>query len=269
MKISKQERILIVVFLVAAIIGVGIFVFVLPNFNKISANNKQLAAAKQEYSDILSQLEHESTIDTEISQAYEEGKNLAETFYDDLTEYEADEIMRQFIAKGKNITVEGLTVSPFSTQSLSVSVFTPTEVTYPLKDFANTVVEQPDVTKDVSSMSTRELVMYAKQVTATVLAASDPVTVGSITVSFTAHSDKLQNLHDFVDLLYDGVYNDKLTGADGKALSKATYLSSVEYQMEENTNSGDSSAASDFQMDISVSFLCIQPVADPFAAKAE
>ena len=94
MKISKQERILIVVFLVAAIIGVGVFVFVLPNFNKIGANNKQLATAKQEYSNVLSQLEHESTIDTEISQAYEEGKNLAETFYSDLTEYEADEIMR-------------------------------------------------------------------------------------------------------------------------------------------------------------------------------
>lgn len=62
MKISKQERILIVVFLVAAIIGVGVFVFVLPNFNKISANNKQLATAKQEYSNVLSQLEHESTM---------------------------------------------------------------------------------------------------------------------------------------------------------------------------------------------------------------
>ena len=271
MKLSKQERILIVVFLVAAIIGVGVFVFVLPNFNMIDTNNKQLATVKKEYSDILTQLEHESTIDTEISQAYEDGKNLAETFYNDLTEYEADEIMRQFIAKGKNITVDGLTISNFTTQALSVSVFTPTEVTYPLKDFANTVVEQVSEQKDISSMSTRELVMYAKQVTATLLAASDQVTVGSITVSFTAHSDKLQNLHDFVDLLYDGIYNDKIKGADGKPLSKATYLSSVDYQMEEKTTSTDESAAAtkDFEMDLSVSFLCIQPVADPFAVKAE
>lgn len=271
MKISKQERILIVVFLGAAIIGVGVFIFVLPNFNMIDTNNKQLATVKKEYSDILTQLEHESTIDTEISQAYEDGKNLAETFYNDLTEYEADEIMRQFIAKGKNIKVDGLTISNFTTQALSVSVFTPTEVTYPLKDFANTVVEQVSEQKDISSMSTRELVMYAKQVTATLLAASDQVTVGSITVSFTAHSDKLQNLHDFVDLLYDGIYNDKIKGADGKALSKATYLSSVDYQMEEKTASTDESAAAtkDFEMDLSVSFLCIQPVADPFAVKAE
>lgn len=80
MKISKQERILIVVFLVAAIIGIGIFVFILPNFNKISDNNKQLASVNKQYADINKQLEHESTIDNEISQAYEDGKNLADKF---------------------------------------------------------------------------------------------------------------------------------------------------------------------------------------------
>ena len=163
MKISKQERILIVVFLVAAIIGVGIFVFILPNFNKISDNNKQLASVNKQYADINKQLEHESTIDNEISQAYEDGKNLADKFFNDLTEYEADEIMRKFIANGKDITIDGLTISPFSTQALSVSVFSPTEVTYPLKDFANTVVETPDKETDFSKLSTRELVMYAKK----------------------------------------------------------------------------------------------------------
>ena len=216
MKISKQERILIVVFLVAAIIGVGIFVFILPNFNKISDNNKQLASVNKQYADINKQLEHESTIDNEISQAYEDGKNLADKFFNDLTEYEADEIMRKFIANGKDITIDGLTISPFSTQALSVSVFSPTEVTYPLKDFANTVVETPDKETDFSKLSTRELVMYAKKLQATLLAASEPVTVGSVTVAFTAHSNKLQNLHDFADLLYSGVYE---KNGDGKTVS--------------------------------------------------
>ena len=247
MKISKQERILIVVFLVAAIIGVGIFVFILPNFNKISDNNKQLASVNKQYADINKQLEHESTIDNEISQAYEDGKN---------------ESMRKFIANGKDITIDGLTISPFSTQALSVSVFSPTEVTYPLKDFANTVVETPDKETDFSKLSTRELVMYAKKLQATLLAASEPVTVGSVTVAFTAHSNKLQNLHDFADLLYSGVYE---KNGDGKTVS----IASLSYQMEENTstNSGESNASSgDYTMEFSVNLLCIQPVADPFAA---
>ena len=279
MKISKQERIAIICFLVAAILGVGIFVFVLPNFNKIDTNNKQLTAVKQEYSDILKQLEHTSTIDDEISKAYEEGKNLADTFYDDLTPYEADEIMRQFIAtfnkqEGKNITIDGLSISPFDTQTLTVSVFRSSEVTYPLKEFANTVVEQPDtdVLEEISSMNTRELVMYAKKLQATLLAASEPVTVGSITVSFTVHSKKLQDLHDFVDLLFSGKYDDKLP-------AKATYIGSVSYQMEEkegstdtsdNTATDDTTSGSagtgkdDFSMSISANLLCIKPVADPF-----
>ena len=257
MKISKQERILIVVFLVAAIIGVGIFVFILPNFNKISDNNKQLASVNKQYADINKQLEHESTIDNEISQAYEDGKNLADKFFNDLTEYEADEIMRKFIANGKDITIDGLTISPFSTQALSVSVFSPTEVTYPLKDFANTVVETPD--KEKYPMVKQK---YAKKLQATLLAASEPVTVGSVTVAFTAHSNKLQNLHDFADLLYSGVYE---KNGDGKTVS----IASLSYQMEENTstNSGESNASSgDYTMEFSVNLLCIQPVADPFAA---
>ena len=279
MKISKQERIAIICFLVAAILGVGIFVFVLPNFNKIDTNNKQLTAVKQEYSDILKHLEHTSTIDDEISKAYEEGKNLADTFYDDLTPYEADEIMRQFIAtfnkqEGKNVTIDGLSISPFATQALTVSVFRSSEVTYPLKEFANTVVEQPDtdVLEEISSMNTRELVMYAKKLQATLLAASEPVTVGSITVSFTVHSKKLQDLHDFVDLLFSGKYDDKLP-------AKATYIGSVNYQMEEkegstdtsdNTATDDTTSGSagtgkdDFSMSISANLLCIKPVADPF-----
>ena len=251
MKISKQERILIVVFLVAAIIGVGIFVFILPNFNKIGENNKKLTSVKAEYSDILTKLEHETTID-------------ADKFFNDLTEYEADEIMRKFISLGKDITIDGLTISPFSTQALSVSIFTPTEVTYPLKDFANTVVETPaDAQTDISKLSQRELVMYAKKLQATLLAASEPVTVGSVTVSFTAHSNKLENLHNFADLLYSGVYE-----KDGK--SKAVSISSLSYQMEATsstgTESGEGTAASgDLSMEFSVSLLCIQPVADPFA----
>ncbi len=264
MKISKQERILIVVFLVAAIIGVGIFVFILPNFNKIGENNKKLTSVKAEYSDILTKLEHETTIDTEISQAYEDGKNLADKFFNDLTEYEADEIMRKFISQGKDITIDGLTISPFSTQALSVSVFTPTVVTYPLKDFANTVVETPsDTQTDLSKLTPRELVMYAKKLQATLLAASEPVTVGSVTVSFTAHSNKLENLHNFADLLYSGVYE-----KNGK--SKAVSIASLSYQMEAGAatggESGENTSAGDYTMEFSVNLLCIQPVADPFAA---
>lgn len=283
MKISKQEQIFIIIFIVAAIIGVGFFIFVLPNFNNIDVNNKNLDKAKKKYAELQETLKHEATIDDEIRAAYEEGKNLANSFYDDLTTYEADEIMRQFIAKGKDITIDGLSISPFSTSTLSISTFNPTEVTYPLKDFANTVVKQEAQTQDITKMNARERMMYMKSIKAKDLASSKPVTVGSITVSFKANSDKLQNLHDFVDLLYDGIYDENIKGTDGKPQKKATYLSSVTYQMEnevkeednaqnntqdennESKPSGDKSKG--YSMSLSVQFFCIKPVADPFATQ--
>lgn len=285
MKISKQEQIFIIIFIVAAIIGVGFFVFILPNFNNIEVNNKNLASVKTRYADLQKKLEHEATIDDEIRAAYEEGKNLANSFYDDMTTYEADEIMRQFIARGKDITINGLSISPFSTSTLSISTFTPTEVTYPLKDFANTVVQQEEEVVDITKMNARERMMYMKSLTSKTLAASAPVTVGSITVSFTAKSDKLQNLHDFVDLLYDGIYDENIKGVDGKPQKKATYLSSVVYQLEDtvedddnNSNANDNNPdaskpgasgdkESGYTMNLSVQFYCIKPVADPFAAQ--
>ena len=296
MKISKQERIIIICLIVAVILGVGIFMFVLPNFNQIDKNNKQLDSVKLEYANLQTELEREATIDNEIETAYEEGKNLADGFYDDLTSYEADEIMRQFIARfngdEEKITINGLDISAFTTQSLSVSVFTETEVTYPLKDFADTQLSQAQQPIDFNAMNAREKVMYAKSIKAAQLAASEPVTVGSITVALTVNSDELQNLHDFVDMLYSGIYDEDLKDEDGNPRSKATYLHSVVYQMtdtsdSENTtnnnnnsntpaegedapagnNNNNNNENEGYSMELSVDFLCIKPVENPTATE--
>ncbi len=294
MKLSKQERIFIIIFIVAAIVGVGFFIFVLPNFNQIDVNNKTLATTQKEYADLVKKLEREATIEDDIRAAYEGGKSLADAFYDDLTTYEADEIMRQFIAKGKDIKIDGLDISPFTTETLAISVFNETEVTYPLKDFANTVVTTEEDDKvDIEAMETREQIMYAKKLVATLLSASQPVVVGSIEVSFKAHSDKLENLHAFVDLINDGVYDENIKNADGKPQRKATYMEIVSYEVENKSGElfeklggekkeeeqapatdpanpttpaeEDDKDKKDFEMDFSVKFFCIKPVADPFA----
>lgn len=284
MKISKQEQIIIIVLLVAAIVGVGLFVFLLPNIDKIGENNKKLEAKQTEYQGYLTELEHEKTIDDEIKAAYEEGKDLADTFYNDLTTYEADEIIRQFLANDTDIVIDGLEISPLATESLIVSVFNETEVTYPLKDFANTVVVTEEEAIDFNTLSDREKIMYAKDFIATNLSQSQPVVVGVVNVSFTAHCEKLENLHAFVDRLYTGVR------ADGEK-AKATYLAGVSYELYEKTQTvgvedetstpadntsapadnttnnteSDTNADDGYSMDFAVKFYCIQPVADPFA----
>jgi hypothetical protein len=285
MKISKQEQIFIIIFIVAAIIGVGFFLLIMPGINNIDVSNKNLESTKAKYAELNKKLEHEATIDAEINAAYEEGKNLADSFYDDLTTYEADEIIRQFIAKGKDIKIDGLAISPFATSTLSISVFRPSEVTYPLKDFANTVVEkEEDVidAEDIKAMSPRERMMYLKSLTASILSLVPPVTVGSIEVSFTAKSDKLENLHELVDILNEGIYDENIKDKNGKPQRKATYMKNVEFEMPYQLDAADKNTADNNQnaqgnngnannsdvelecsMNFTVSFYCIKPVENP------
>ncbi len=293
MQMSKQEKIIVFVLLVLVILGVGFFMFILPNFNDIDVNQKNLDAANSSYSDILSRLERESTIDSDIKAEYELGKDLADGFYNDLTPVEADEIMRQFIAKGKDIRIDGLSVGPMSTEAISISLIGSSQVSYPLKDFAQTMItDAADNEIDPDSMTDREKVMYLKDALATLLALSEPVTVGVSTVSFTAYSDELENLHNFADTINAGIYDDTIVDADGNPQRKATYLVAADFELAEKsteilTNAYDGangSAPEDaessqesseptnnagwgrYNMDFTVKLYCIEPVADPFGS---
>lgn len=280
MKISKQERIVIIVLLVAAILGVGIFMIILPNFNNIDVNNKNLASAKTQLSELQAKLEAGQDIDERIKTAYNEAKNLADTFNEDLTPQRADEIMRMYLAKAKDVKIDGLNITPFGTETLQITTFTPTEVTYPLKDFANTVVTTEMEQVDVSKMNERERIMYAKKLISSLLAVSEPVTVGSISVTFNATSDKLENLHNLADLLNTGIYDDKLLGTNGKPQRKATYCENVTFELAEKSDAAasapgqtpegtDPAKNEEYTMSFTVKLFCVKPVDAPFQDSAE
>lgn len=281
MKISKQEQTFIIFFIVAAILGVGFFMYVLPNINAIDVNKNHLQSKKSEYTKMQDEIEKGANLKEQIEQAYQESKNLSASFYDDLTTYEADEIIRQFIANGKNITIDGLSVSPFSTSTLSISVFRPTEVTYPLKDDANTIGNNAneEEKEDIEKLPKRVVEEIMKSKNATELSTSSTITIGSIDVSFTAHSDKLENLHEFVDSLNAGIYDESIKGADGKPQRKATYMKSVTFEMsksadDNSANNNQTAEGADapqqnvssddgYGMQFTVTFYCIKPVSEP------
>ncbi|MCH5324441.1 MAG: hypothetical protein J1E39_04435 [Eubacterium sp.] len=298
MQMSKQEKIIVFVLLILVVLGIGIFVFILPNYSNIEINQKALDNVNSQYSEILSRLERENTIDDDIKTAYDVGKTLADAFYDDLTPVEADEIMRQFIAKGNNIRISELKVGPMATENLSISVIVPGSVTYPLKNFANTVITGSGTESvDLSTMSERERFNYAKQLFASLLSISEPVTVGVSTVSFTAYADELQDLYDLADILNEGIYDETIVDEDGNPQKKATYLNGAKFELsdkssailtsafadvnggtapseqevttesaeESNTSSQDENSAwGKYKMDFTVKLYCIEPVADPF-----
>lgn len=284
MKISKQERTIIIIFLVVAILGVGIFMFVWPQYNSIGTNKAKLTAVKQERDELMTTLEREATIDEEIKTAYKDGKDLANGFYPDLTTYEADEVMRKFIAQQPKLKYDGLTISALSTATLDISDFTDVEVTYPLKDFANTNVTDDEV--DTTKMTDAEKVEYYKTLIRTLLSTSAPVTVGCVTVSFNVTTTDLKAMNDFIDELNKGVYDETIKSSDGTPQRKATFLTSATFYSSADALKTDSTpnapaedgttnstvtttSSGEFSMAFSVNLYCIEPVADPFGATSK
>lgn len=283
MKISKQERAIILILLVVIILSVGIFTAVWPTYSNIEASRNSLKKTESERDELMTTLQRETTIDDEIKEAYQKGKNLADAFYPDLTTEEADTIIRKFITNfsksdaKKALKIEGISVSGLTTETLSVSIYSEQEVTYPLKDFANTNVTQQDEEK--APASEIEKLRAYKLNNMLALAASEPVTVGCVQLSFTASAENQATLHEFIDYINKGIYDETIVDIDGKPQRKATYLTGANFVMAEASKSGstpttpnvdDQTSATNTPaevptMDFSINLYCIEPVADPFA----
>lgn len=138
MNLTKLEKTFIIVLVVAGILAAGFFFFDLPAYNRIEAANKNLDKMKSERQEIEQQLAREATIDGEISDAKKEAEKMEGDFYPDLTTYEAVELTLAYLKACDMQAPEGITVSPMTTGDLALAAFTPTEVIYNLKTYAQT-----------------------------------------------------------------------------------------------------------------------------------
>ncbi len=196
MKLSNKEKIILAVFLAVVIIVAGIFVIILPEYNKIDGNQKALDAAKAQRQQLYDTLAREDTIDNEIETAIKNANVFSGYFYDDMTTYEADGIVRKILEE-TNMKTNSLSIGDFSTSTLTVSEYVETIVTYPLKEYSGFV---PDTGLDFSQYSIQydengniivpdELKDYLKEFINTVLTTQQQ-TLGSITVSFTVEGTR-------------------------------------------------------------------------------
>lgn len=136
MNLGKVEKIIIAVLVIGAIIGFGIFLFIVPSFNKISAAEKRYDTLAAEQQEIYQKLERENTIDNEIKEAKNEAKKLEGSFYPDLTTYEATEIVLAYLKKC-NLETNEISVQLLSTEDLELQSYNEIEVSYSLKEYSS------------------------------------------------------------------------------------------------------------------------------------
>lgn len=194
MKLSKQERIAVLVIAVVILLGLGIFLFIVPKFEAIGTSSASLINKQQELQTDIDRAATKQQLGEDVKNAYEEGRNIADMFFEEMQPYEADAEVRAFIQycndNGVKVAVDSLSIGSPTVATLGVSFFSEPTVTYELKTYATQGQEMTE--EEIAAQTRQELLQAA-------LAATQ--TVGSIDVSFTATLLTDEDVLKFVDIV--------------------------------------------------------------------
>ncbi|MDE6030292.1 MAG: hypothetical protein K2G32_01560, partial [Oscillospiraceae bacterium] len=125
----------------------------------------------------------------QVLDAYKQGETLADMFFPELCNYDAEAEFRAFLAQCEsNVLVESLTVSSPSTSTLTATFYTKPEVTYALKSY---VTQGLEPTEEELAAENRQLILSE--------ALGSGQTVGSTTITFTVNAIEQEELLKFCD----------------------------------------------------------------------
>lgn len=291
MKLSKQERIGILVVAIVLILGLGIWMFIVPKIESVNNSNKTLASKEQELANAQSEALLKDSLKDQIMDAYEEGEDYANMFFEEMTTYQADAEFRAFLEQCEaNVLVESITVGEPTTATLAPQYFEEEEVTYDLKTYVTQDIEKTD--EEIASEERWTELKNALGVSQT---------VGAITVEFTVNALDPADLLDFADEvnnyfkmengdstrkavklngyslsypLNESMYEELITEIDAESMDEAIDLlckhlgvrrhETTETKTEEKTDESDPSPTEYiYQLSTSVTFYSVERMQDP------
>jgi len=144
--LSKNEQIFVYFLTVAVILAAGWFIFVAPSYNQIKTNQTILDTKQKELDKLKTELSDEAmeAIEVEIKAAYDEGIKAADVFYEEMSEYEVDQTLRQFLADVKdpltgykesmNINTDNMKIEGIDKTELKISLNNDKLLEYPIRE---------------------------------------------------------------------------------------------------------------------------------------
>lgn len=224
MKLSKQERIAVLVIAVIILLGLGIFLFIVPKFEAIGTSSASLLNKQVELQADIDRAATKEKLGEDVINAYNDGRNIADMFFEEMKPYEADNEIREFIRyckdKGVNIAVDSLSISEPSVSTLGVTFYSEPTVEYDLKTYA-TQGQQPS--EEEIAAQNRQAILQA--------ALANTQTVGSIDVSFTVTTLNSEDMLKFIDIIND-YYKQEESGMMRKAIRLSSGLSITDKDVE-------------------------------------
>lgn len=195
MRLSKQERMAVLIIAVIIILGLGIFLFIVPQFQNIGTSNAQLVAKQQELTAAEEKAATRVQLGQDVYAAYEDGQNIADMFFEEMKPYQADNEIREFIQfckdKGVAISVDSLSIGAPGVSELGVSFNEESEIVYDLKTFARGDSDNGELTEEQQ----RTAILQE--------ALSNVQSVGSIDVTFSVSTLTQDDMLKFFDCVND------------------------------------------------------------------
>lgn len=191
MRLSKQERIAVLIIAVIIILGLGAFLFIVPQFQNIGKDSAELVNKQVELKKAQDKAATKEKLAEDILDAYDEGKDKADMFFEEMKPYQADNEVREFLdycdKNDVNVFVDSITIGEPTVSSLSVSFYKVPEINYALKTAA----------KGDSNEETDEekrLAILQDQL-------SNTQAVGSIDVTFNVTTLNDEDMLKFIDMI--------------------------------------------------------------------
>lgn len=201
MKLSKQERIGLMIIIAVVILALGGFLMFKPKVEETIRNKETMETKQKDYDDKKAKADTNSTLRTQIMEAYENGIHTADMFFTEMDGYEVDDMFREFLENREytkpgedkpqsqaKVLVEELQISEISAETITPSFTTTVPITYPLKEFA---------TQGGVTLSEKEAAAVLRK--ATLQSILSEQTIGATTISFAAKAVSNDELIKFAD----------------------------------------------------------------------
>jgi hypothetical protein len=143
MTLSKNEQLALFIVLVLVILVAGLFIFLLPEYKKIDVNEQTLKTKQDELAAVKEELhpDKEKALIENIKTAYAEGDKISQVFYEEMTHYEADRLIRKLLAEtpdpnnGELLGLDpgDMKIEKLTTHTLAINIFDEDEVGYDIK----------------------------------------------------------------------------------------------------------------------------------------
>lgn len=237
MKLSKQERIGLMIIIAVVILALGGFLMVKPKIEEMNRNKETMETKQKEFDEKKAKADTKGPLRDQIMAAYEEGAHTADMFFAEMDGYEVDDMFREFLENRKytkpgdsepqdkaKVLIEDLEIDDLATETLSPSFTRIEPISYPLKQFA---------TQGGVTFSEKEEAELLRKATLQAVLGGDQ-TIGATAISFTAKAISNDELIKFADEI-----NNFVRDENGNVVRKAMMSQSIELSYNDVTRKYD------------------------------